>query len=143
MNILFVCTGNTCRSPMAEALLRSINRDPTLQVRSAGLAAAEGLPASEHAIEAMAQRGIDLTGHRAHSVTDEDLAWADVIYGMSVQHLYTILMQAPEYKDKLRILGDGVSDPYGRDLAVYQACADQLTQYIKEICHENQNRNDA
>jgi len=88
--VLIVCTGNLCRSPMAAALLRArLARDEARwdwQVSSAGTWATDGLPASVHAVEEMAGRGIDLRAHRARNVTRELMAGADLILAMARNH---------------------------------------------------------
>src|SRR5690606_10441944 len=89
-NVLFVCTGNTCRSPMAEAIARRrfAEREWThVDVASAGVAAGPGSPASSHAIILAADRGLDLTAHRSQPLSPELVEWADLILAMSASHL--------------------------------------------------------
>lgn len=88
--LLFVCTGNTCRSPLAEAIARQESERrgwTTVESRSAGIFAASGEPASEGARTVAGLRGIDLTDHRATTITPELIAWADLVIGMSESHL--------------------------------------------------------
>jgi protein-tyrosine-phosphatase len=95
-SILVLCSANQCRSPMAQGLLsRHLCRLPTpVAVRSAGLFS-EGEPASPEAISALAARGLDLSGHRSHRVTGSDLAWADLVLGMSREHVRHAVVTAP------------------------------------------------
>src|SRR4051794_7273086 len=89
-NLLFVCTGNTCRSPMAEAIARAeLERRgwSNVRVASAGLAAAAGEPATREAVVVAARRGLDLGGHRARQLSAEIIGWADLVLGMSSSHL--------------------------------------------------------
>ena len=96
-SILVLCSANQCRSPMAERLLTrhlSGSRTP-VAVRSAGLFS-EGEPASPEAISALAARGLDISGHRSHRVTEPDLAPADLVLGMSREHVRHAVVTAPD-----------------------------------------------
>lgn len=140
--ILFVCTGNLCRSPMAAAILRRrLAEDPERtqwRVDSAGLWAEDGLPASRFAVTAMAERGYDLSEHRSQSVTPDLVAQADLILGMTPSHVEALRLAFPRHARKVHLLAEmvggsfGVEDPYGESLSVYQAVADELEALIEE-----------
>ena len=125
MNILFVCTGNTCRSPMAEGYLRSKNIK-NISVSSCGLFA-NGSPVSENSKNAMAEIGIDISSHISRPITRKDIEKADKIICMSPSHLQPL---SDICKDKVSVLGSGISDPFGLDINAYRLCRDQI---IKEI----------
>ena len=99
--ILFVCTGNTCRSPMAEGLLRGMAKKSGLQleVRSAGVAAVDGLPMSDHSLSVLRERGWD-GSFASRRVTAELAAWADVILTMTMSHKRQLVQRFPEAVDK-------------------------------------------
>jgi len=143
MRILFVCTGNTCRSPMAEAIARQVAEERGLTdvvVSSAGTGAYEGSTASDGALLVGIEHGTDLAGHRSRPLTRELVANADTILVMSPQHL----LRAQELggESKAYLLTDfashggsvrTVTDPFGGDLEAYRTTYEELEQEIRRV----------
>lgn len=148
MNILFVCTGNTCRSPMAAAIMEKIalENDIDVLIESAGVFAEIGQRASEEAIDALSEMGIDLTFHRSKPVSEDLVAKSDLILTMTGAHAM-ILKSMAEGKvfSIMEYIGDGgdISDPYGGDIEDYRETAkeiyDALVDVAEKIVDENTN----
>ena len=142
MNVIFVCTGNTCRSPLAEGIARKIATERGIEgitFSSAGTSAFDGSPASDGAILIGLERGIDLSRHRARSlngaVTDGDT----ILLGLAASHLAAIRGVAPNARAYLLsdyashgTLQGSVSDPFGGELSAYREAADEIESLIGE-----------
>jgi L-threonylcarbamoyladenylate synthase len=145
--LLFVCTGNTCRSPMAEALCKVLlarrlgcsiaeleNRG--YLVLSAGVAANTGMPAASHAIEVVGTRGGSLQAHSSRQITLEMVHQADHIIAMTGDHLESLLDRVPEASSRSRLLhpqGDDVADPVGADRDTYLHTAHSIEVYLEAL----------
>lgn len=130
MNILFVCTGNTCRSPMAEGYLSSKNM-PWITVISRGIFA-DGSPVSRNTAEVMKEVGTDISSHISRLLTKDDTEWADKIICMSNSHLEQLKAGGVPLK-KLIVLGGGISDPFGGSTDVYRKCRDEIFACIDRL----------
>jgi protein-tyrosine-phosphatase len=142
MNLLFVCSGNTCRSAMAEALARKIAKRrgiEDLSVSSAGTNAWDNATATDEALLVGMERDIDLTGHRARKLTSAIVSEADLIFVMTPAHLEQVVQLGGrgkvhvinEYASKVQ--NGGIADPYGGDLEAYRETADVLEQELEKL----------
>jgi protein-tyrosine-phosphatase len=137
MKVLLVCSGNTCRSPMAGALLQHLwTGDQPLTVLTAGTSTTAGQPASGHAITAMAERGLDLGAHRSQPVTERLVREADLILTMTSRHRDALRFQWPALAIKVQSLSEyagqlaDVPDPFGGPLVEYQRTAESLARLL-------------
>ena len=141
MNILFVCTGNTCRSPMAAAIMEKIavENDLDVLIESAGLFANVGGTASDEAIEALDKMGIDLTFHQTKPITEELIEKSDIILAMTQAHKELL---KPMAGDKVYTLKDyagengDISDPYGGDLEEYEETANEIYDTLVDVAEK-------
>ena len=128
MKIIFVCTGNTCRSPMAEGYLKSLNAGG-LEVVSRGLQA--GGRVSENSVAAMREMGIDISSHIPQNLTREEIENADIIVCMTATH--KAILESAGVKADIRVLGSGISDPFGGDIDSYIAARNDIMSEIDRM----------
>ncbi|MGH7967628.1 MAG: ribose 5-phosphate isomerase B, partial [Limisphaerales bacterium] len=142
--VLFICTGNVCRSPMAEGIFRhAVQGRGEYRVISAGLGAIDGQPPSPHAVEAVKELGIDISGQRSRMLTPELVNQADYVFGMTHSHIDTVMMLFPgaaektfllrEFDETLDLFEKDISDPIGGSYEVYLNCRDQIEQGIASL----------
>src|SRR6266704_2186481 len=142
--VLFVCTGNVCRSPMAEGLFRyAAQGHADYRVFSAGLGAMEGQPPSHYAVQAVKELGIDISAQRSRMLTPELVHQADFIFGMTHSHIDTVMMLYPfaaektfllrEFDETLDFFEKDISDPIGGSYEIYINCRDQIEQGIASL----------
>lgn len=155
--VLFVCTGNTCRSPMAEAFFNwAVSRDKELSghfmAASGGISALDGIPASTNAIRALKEYwSIDISSHRAKNLTGECVKSTDLIFTMTRSHRDAIVSAYPYAEPKVFILKEYIADspadpdlgacsdtldimdPYGAPIHIYRFCAEEIKQAVDKL----------
>ena len=148
INVVFVCTGNTCRSAMAEYLFRDLLKKrsiDTISVSSAGVAAFPDDLASDCAEQVLDERGIDMSGHRARHLTSEIIEEADIILTMMCSHRDLIVHRVPKAENKTYVLKPyalrigaekndaDIRDPYGMSVVEYRNCAEEINQLLIKL----------
>jgi protein-tyrosine-phosphatase len=142
--ILIVCTGNTCRSPMAGALAAKLAGEEfgrEVEIRTAGIAALPGAPASPQAVTVMEEMGLELAKHVAQPVTSELVDWAELILTMTTGHKQMMLRQFPQAERKLFTLGEyaghaalhDIPDPFGGTVEDYRRTAQVLEEALRGV----------
>lgn len=144
--IMVVCTGNICRSPMGEGVLRALleaeGLGDQIEVTSAGTWASSGMPASTNGVKTAAKQGIDLSGHRSSPLSPDRIRAADLVLTMEPAHRAEVLHVEPTVADRTHVLtlfadpvaGDpaGVEDPIGGDPIAYQATYDEIDGLLRK-----------
>jgi protein-tyrosine-phosphatase len=133
-SILFICSANICRSPMAEGLLRAImQEDPEgWQIESAGIWSLKDYPAAENTLKVLNERGVDLSSHRSRQVTKELMEAFNLILTMERNHKEALVAAFPEHAAKIYMLSEmvgkqhDIADPIGLSLAVFESTAQEM-----------------
>lgn len=143
-HLLFVCSGNTCRSPMAALIARAEagRRGLEFEIRSAGLMAPDACPASDSALIVATAHGLDLSSHRSARLTPADLEWADLVLGMTPPHVDAIRREEPKLTtvsitgflaDDHPRAGMGIDDPFGGTVADYECVWSVLEEAVEAM----------
>ena len=143
MNILLVCTGNTCRSAMAGGLFEKAiddDYDGCINIETAGINVYVPTPASENAVKIMEEMDIDISDHISRQVTKEDIENADLVLVMTLSHRNTLIDLYPQFSDKIYTIpeyaygsDDEILDPFGGDEDEYRECANELKEAIDVV----------
>ncbi len=165
--ICFVCTGNTCRSPMAAAVANDLAakmaeelaqrlpeslRDctvPEWEAFSAGLCASDGAPIARYAREALEEAGVepiagkDYREHRAHTLTESEAETYDLLVGMTGEHTMTLLMENPLLAKRIVCMPKEIADPFGADAETYRKTLEAITEGVKALLLPHQDKSDA
>lgn len=151
--VCFVCTGNTCRSPMAEAVANHLSQSfsvglpesvraafvPPVEAISRGLYASEGEPIANNAVLALEQAGIepcpsrDYHDHTARMLTEGEAETCDLLVGLGTSHVLELMMRFPQLAPRIVCMPKPIADPYGGDAEIYRACLAEITEGVKAL----------
>lgn len=143
MNIVFVCTGNTCRSPMAEGFLKASahKKDKKINVCSRGLSVVTNSNVSKNSVDALKEYNIDISSHEPKQISLSDIENADLIITMTSQHAMYLKNISPNHQSKITSLADytltnDISDPYGCVFDVYKECAKEIKNAVSILLNK-------
>ncbi len=159
LTVCFVCTGNTCRSPMAEAVTNQMGAVPEfctacppellrkrkIMAFSAGIAAMEGMPISQNAVRALENGGIrampnnNYPAHTAHQIRESDFLTCDLVIGISASHTMALMTAFPQYASKITCLAENIPDPFGGTLEDYEKCLETIRAAVGKMLFGDEN----
>lgn len=137
--VCFVCTGNTCRSPMAAAVTNALGKNCGITAESAGIYANEGERISHNALEALLdagyipEEGNRFDEHRSATICKSTFETCDTVIAISRSHFMSLIYSFPSYVQKITVMPCDISDPFGGDLNRYKACLEEITAGVKEL----------
>ena len=140
-HVLFVCTGNTCRSPMAAALLNELGRGLNVTAESAGLFPNVGEPIAENAVLALREAGVEPAPDNRYDLltavqVDEEMVKRSAkVVAMSESHLMALVAAFPQYISRMTVMPEPISDPYGGDAERYRACLEEIRAGVVSLFH--------
>lgn len=149
MKIMFVCTGNTCRSAMAHHMLeKMVKEKDNVEVYSCGIYADSGEPATYSAIDVMKEYGVDMNNHRARNIKETKIEQMDLILCATVSHKQLVLNMYPELIGKVYTLKEyvgigkegknmDIKDPWGCNIETYKQCAEEIKQCLEMLIDNN------
>lgn len=134
LNILFVCAGNTCRSPMAEAIFNKLAKDEGVDAKafSAGAYGIDGVPYSEETVRVLEENGIILSG-TSKELSKDDVEKADFVFGLTSRLASEVAFALPQYSEKVMAFSKEIPDPFGRGIEAYRECYKKLYEQIKDM----------
>ena len=146
MKIMFICTGNICRSAMAEGMMKKLAKDDNLDldICSCGIYAEDGNYATYNAVEAAKYYDVNIEGHRATNISKSKIREMDIILCATESHKQSVLYMYPELKEKVFTMKEyaeldkngqdmDIKDPWGYDMNVYQNCAEEIEKCLIKI----------
>ena len=150
MKVMFICTGNTCRSVMAKAIFEKILAEEgikNIEVYSSGIYAEDGDGPAMYAIETMKEINIDITGHRSINIKKSKIEEMDIILCSTLSQKLMVLQMYPNLKNNIFTIKEyankenenedlDIKDPWGYDLTIYRKCANELKKYLKKIANK-------
>ncbi len=140
--ICFVCTGNTCRSPMAAAVANALaaeSEEPSVVAVSAGLCACNGAPISPNALLALEEAGVppvpglDYRAHHARGLTEQEAESCDLLIPLTREHALSLLLTYPQFASRILPFPRQVADPFGGDMEVYRQCLAEITEGVRAL----------